>query len=204
LCDTTGFLLEVPAGDMQLFDRNLGLTNPPGPPSEITGYSGTCNGSGGLLQLGGSQNTINNDGPTEYPIGEVVLGVANDGWVTLAEGSIMFDTGAQIVLTLDSAFANTLDIGGGPDMYPVSIVDVEIVGALTISGTGCASDAACPNADINCDDIADGFDIAVIRRTDNWLKSTDEAAECRADVNGDGVVDGFDISVVRRTDCWLQ
>jgi serine protease AprX len=68
----------------------------------------------------------------------------------------------------------------------------------------CASSAACPAADVNCDGIADGFDITLIRRSDNWLKAAGEAGHPRADVNGDGVIDGFDVTIVRRTDCWLR
>jgi hypothetical protein len=68
----------------------------------------------------------------------------------------------------------------------------------------CDTSSACPNADVNCDDIADGFDIAVVRNTRNWLKATDEVGEPRADVNGDGIVDGFDIAAIRNTECWLH
>jgi hypothetical protein len=202
LCDDTGFLVSAPVA-MESFDRNLGLTNPPGPPSEITGYSGTCDGAGGLWQIGGGQNTINNSGPTVYPVGDVVEGIANGGWVDLASGSAVAIAG-EVVLTLDTGFANTLDIGGGPDVYAVTAADISIVGDLTITASGCSTTAACPTADVNCDNISDGFDIAIIRRSDNWLKATGDAVEPRSDVNGDGVIDGFDIAIVRRSDCWLQ
>jgi hypothetical protein len=79
-----------------------------------------------------------------------------------------------------------------------------VVSETTVLAGECQSAAACPDADVNCDDVADGFDVAVVRRTDNWLLSANDAADPRADVNGDGVIDGFDVAVIRRTDCWLQ
>jgi hypothetical protein len=206
LCDTTGFLVEAPAGDMQQFDRNLGLTNPPGPPSEITGFSGTCDGAGGLWQIGGGQNTIGNEGPTVYPVGEVVAGVANGGWQDLAVGTLNAPAAeGEYELVLNTGFANTLDIGGGPDVWPVSAAEVTIVGSLTVVvGTPCHSTAACPNTDVNCDDLTDGFDITTVRSTANWLKAVGDAADPRADVTGDGIIDGFDITAIRSTACWLQ
>jgi hypothetical protein len=67
----------------------------------------------------------------------------------------------------------------------------------------CQSAAVCPDTDVNCDDATDGFDVAAVRRSDNWLMSADDAAEPRADVNGDGVVDGFDIAAIRNPACFL-
>jgi hypothetical protein len=72
------------------------------------------------------------------------------------------------------------------------------------AGGGCRSTAPCPETDVNCDHTTDGFDIAEIRNTSNWLKPASEAAEPRADVNGDGFVDGFDIAATRSTACWPQ
>jgi hypothetical protein len=67
-----------------------------------------------------------------------------------------------------------------------------------------SSQSACPDADVNEDGICDGFDVALVRNSSNWLKDVDEAAEPRCDINGDGLVDGFDISIIRRSDCWLK
>jgi glucose/arabinose dehydrogenase len=67
----------------------------------------------------------------------------------------------------------------------------------------CQSTAACPETDVNCDNITDGGDIAVVRRTDNWLLSTSDAGDPRADVNGDGVIDGSDVAAIRNTACFL-
>jgi hypothetical protein len=84
-------------------------------------------------------------------------------------------------------------------------VDDAIIEYLTFACTvGCASSAECPDADVNCDNVADGFDIAVIRNSANWLRATEGADEPRADVNGDGVIDGFDIAVIRNSACWLR
>jgi hypothetical protein len=142
LCNTSGFLVGATAGAAN-FDRNLGLTNPPGPnPSDMgvkTGYKGTCNGAGVLLQIGGGQNTIGNTDPPQYPVGSVTTGIAKDVWFDLAEGTITTPgAGAftdDIVLTLDSPFANVLDDTGTgmPPVFAVSAAEgTHIDGALTI------------------------------------------------------------------------
>jgi hypothetical protein len=86
LCDQGQFFLSAPTSPVDIkghFDRNAGLTNPPGGP--VSGFSGTCDGNKGLLQLGGAQNTIANTGaPVAYPSGTVLEGVANGGYVTIA------------------------------------------------------------------------------------------------------------------------
>lgn len=118
--------LDSPGGDIDQFKKNLGLTNP-------AGYGGTAIG-GNLIQIGGGQNTIGNAGPTLFPVGTVATDVANGAaWVDLATGT--FDaTGAasDIVLTLDTGFANTLAANSGP-VFPVNSATVTIGGALTIT-----------------------------------------------------------------------
>jgi hypothetical protein len=74
---------------------------------------------------------------------------------------------------------------------------------VTVTVTS-VSQAACPNADVNLDGVADGFDIAIVRNTANWLKSAGDADDPRADVNGDGLIDGFDVAAIRNTVCWLN
>ena len=69
------------------------------------GYSGTpgeCEGSPCLWQLGGGQNTIGNEGPPAYPVGEVVFDVADDAWTVLAEGTLTVpgDASGTIVLSV--------------------------------------------------------------------------------------------------------
>ncbi|HNO80175.1 MAG TPA: dockerin type I domain-containing protein [Phycisphaerae bacterium] len=131
--DVTGAVLDSPGGDIDQFKKNLGLTNP-------AGYGGTAIG-GNLIQIGGGQNTIGNAGPTLFPVGTVATDVANgSAWVDLATGSIDTSAAAQdIVLTLDTGFANTLAANTGP-VFPVNAATVSIVGDLTITIGGGGTD----------------------------------------------------------------
>jgi glucose/arabinose dehydrogenase len=85
---------------------------------------------------------------------------------------------------------------GGPTGTTGVVQHIKAAGA-------CESTAACPETDVNCDSITDGFDIAAVRRSDNWLLGTGKAADPRADVNRDGVIDGFDIAAIRSSACFL-
>jgi len=201
LCNEANFLLTAPVAIQPNFDRNGGLTNPPGLGDPfITGYSGTCDGAGGLWQIGGGQNTIGNTGPTAYPIGAVVSGVGNSGWTDLATGTIDLDgTETQnIVLTLNTGFANTLDLPvAGPPYNVTEAATVTIAGGLTISfGIPCAA------TDVNCDGSTNSSDILVIRQTVNWNKTTGTAGNPNSDVNGDGNINSSDILVIRQTVNW--
>jgi hypothetical protein len=102
------------------FDRNDGLTNPPGPPSD-TGFGGTASGDD-LLQIGGGQNTINNDStsPPLFPVGDVVLQVAQPGPDILAEGIFNCPAEGVYVLQLQTGFANVIDDGQGGPTYDVT------------------------------------------------------------------------------------
>lgn len=132
LCDSSGFLVWAPTGDMEHFDRLFGLTNPAGLPlaPDRTGYSGTCDGASGLWQVGGGQNTIANEGgQPAYPTGSVVLDVADGGWQTLAEGYIVVPTtpaGSQIVLQASSVFGNTIEDGAATPPPPGSLTPYEV------------------------------------------------------------------------------
>jgi hypothetical protein len=89
------------------------------------------------------------------------------------------------------------------DLGEGSVVEAG-VDAFKIFAYDCESQAACAQADVNQDGVCDGFDVAIVRNTSNWLLATDEAVEPRCDINSDGIIDGFDIAVIRRTDCWLK
>ena len=211
LCDTSAFLVTSTAA-MGNFDRvdtlgnitNFGLTNPSASPN-LSGYSGTCDSSGGLWQLGGGQNTIGNTpGGAPYPIGTVDTGIANGGWITVAEGMIA-TPGEQVddlVLTLDTAFANTINTGQAGVPYSVTEVasgDIDVSGALTISFGG----TLCVDADVNCDGNVDGLDIAAVKAPGTWLQPIPGALNERGDANGDGNVDGLDIAFVKAPGTWL-
>jgi hypothetical protein len=225
LADQGLFLVEAPAGDMEQFDRNLGVTNPPGPDGmgNPTGYSGTDDGANGLLQLGGGTNTINNTGPTVYPVGSVPTGVGNSGFTPLASGDITLPAGydgSDIVLELANGFANTLDPGQPGPVYNVSAATVSIVGELLIQGGQCpgfGQGATCENCDINGSGGTDGLDIGIIRNSANFGRCTGLVPSCCsggdcgndilavdpcADANGDGVVSGLDLGACRSSACF--
>ena len=138
LCDRGWLFFDAPAGDMQMFKRDLGLTNPgPGGASDTSGYGGTCDGAGGLLQIGGAQNTIHNTGPTLYPSGSpIAAGVGEGGWTVLAEASIWapepYNPYGFIALEPANAVAVAIDTGQSGPVYSVSPMDVSVVGSLQI------------------------------------------------------------------------
>ncbi|HRX85413.1 MAG TPA: dockerin type I domain-containing protein [Phycisphaerae bacterium] len=212
LCDTSGFLLMAPLS-MQSFDRkdlsgpgfsNDGLTNPKASPN-LSGYSGTCDGSGALLQLGGGQNTIGNTpGGAPYPIGSVVTGVGNGGWMTVATGDIdasSLSSGMAWDVTVNTVFANTIDMGQSSAPYAVSeVTTVNITGGLHIEQQG----TLCADADVNCDGSVTALDLGVVVAPANWQKPAfPGGALCdRADVNNDGNVTALDLGAIVAPVVW--
>jgi hypothetical protein len=202
LCTQSAFLVTAPTSPVDIkghFDRNGGLTNPPGGP--VSGFSGTCDGANGLWQIGGGQNTIGNTGtPVNYPSGTVLEGVANGGYVTIASGTLTtpaVGTGT-IILTPDTIFANVLDAGQSGPVYDVSEVagaNITVTGSLTINVPGGIN---CVNADVNCDGNVNGGDILAVRAPGTW----NTASTARPDVNNDGTVNGGDILAVRAPGTW--
>jgi hypothetical protein len=191
------FLMTAPAGDMDNFDRNLGLTNPPGPgEASYTGYSGTLSGVN-LLQLGGGQNTIGNTDPPVYPVGPVVLDVANDAWTDLATGSWTTPASGngQVTLALAAPFANVISAPApGAAPFPVeAATSVTVVAGLTIN----FGLAACANTDVDCNGTTNAGDIVVIRAPANFNLSAAAAATHRADTDRNNTVNASDIVLVR-------
>lgn len=208
LCDTSGFLLLAPLG-MATFDRlanpgpgysNWGLTNPSASPN-LSGYSGTCDGAGALLQIGGGQNTIGNTpGGAPYPIGAVVTGKGNGGWVTVAEGDIdasSLTAGQSWVVSVNTVFANTINTGQVAAPYAVSEATIGTLSSLTIN-----AGVLCHDADVNCDGSVTALDIAVIVNPANWLQAV--PACDRTDVNNAGGTTALDIAVLVNPANWLQ
>lgn len=114
----------LPGPEMYSFVRPQGLTNPPGPedddPLNPSGYGGTPLGDDWLAQIGGGQNTIGNTPPPDFPIGDVVLGIA-DNPVQLAFGVAHLPTTPGVYsLDLSEGLA-TVITGLGPP-YPVESV----------------------------------------------------------------------------------
>ena len=201
LTDQAQFLVSAPAG-MANFDRNLGLTNPPGPPAMVTGYSGTASGST-LLQIGGGQNTIGNVDPPAYPVGPVSTGIANNVSTVLASGTMTAPaTGTgDITLTLSACFANTL-ASAGPAPFPVNSAVCNVVGSATV--TVSAGLPLCNATDVNCDGSTSAGDLGLVQAAANWLMPTGSAANPRADVNGDGTVSAGDLGLIQAAANWLS
>jgi len=118
---------DAPAGNMQAFKKNAGLTNP-------AGYGGTASGAA-LLQIGGGQNTINYHGSTPaYPTGTVVEAVAA-AEEALATGTLVTTgllDGADVTVTIANGFANTLNAAQAGPVYAVSPATVAL-GAPTLT-----------------------------------------------------------------------
>jgi len=193
----------APAG-MSSFVKNAGLTNP-------AGYCGTPS-SWSLLQIGGGQNTINYSGSSpDYPTGTVVLDVASTRQLI---AQIELDTSAftgDNTYTLSEAFANVINDGETGPVYAVSPADITMTTPAVVVGAGFVypecdppSTAACPNADVDCDNDVDLFDLGVVRNTANWGYTAETADNPRADVDRDGKIDLFDLGVIRNTACWGQ
>lgn len=216
LCDTDGFLLEAPA-DMDSFDRknavtgigfnNTGLTNPSGS-ANLSGYSGTCDGAGGLLQLGGGQNTIGNTpGGAPYPIGTVVLGKGNGGgWQVIAEGQIAIpalDSDDEIVISANTVFANTINLGQGGPVYAVTEVDTySDEGSLTIHAV---QGVLCAAFDVNCDGGVSLADIAIVQNSSNFQNPNYATTGCdRANTDGVAGVGIGDIAAIASSQVWQE
>jgi len=210
LCDQgNAFELLAPV-EMATFDRlagpgpgsgysNWGLTNPGDNAPTYSGYSGTCDGNGGLLQIGGAQNTIGNTpGGAPYPIGAVVQNIGNGGYVHVAVGFIdatMLVHG-QWELCLDTVFATTINSGQVSAPFAVTEATAGANACLTITGV----QIPCLSADVNCDGNVNAGDLAVVVNNANFLKAAWPAAggaPCdRANVNGDANVNAGDLAAI--------
>lgn len=199
ITDSAQFLVSAPAG-MANFDRNLGFTNPPGPPSPITGYSGTPNGTV-LLQVGGAQNTIGNMNPPAYPIGPVTTGIANSGAVELASGILVTPAtgGFEIVISLSACFAAVLNAPAVGPPYSVSTATCTMNSALIFKYL---PGPVCNDADTNCDGHVTSVDLGVVQSPANWNQATGAAGNPRADVNDDGLVTSVDLGIIQSPANW--
>jgi len=209
LCDIGNtFELLAPAG-MATFDRlagpgpgsgfsNWGLTNPGDNAPTYSGYSGTCDGNGGLLQIGGGQNTIGNTpGGAPYPIGAVVQNIGNSGYVNIAVGFVDATTltTGQWEICLDTVFANTINTGQVSAPFAVTEATAGTNTCLTLT-----AGILCPASDTNCDGNINVGDLAVVVNSANYLKAAWPAgggALCdRANVNGDANVNAGDLAAI--------
>ena len=67
---------------------------------------------------------------------------------------------------------------------------------------GCQSTALCRHADVNCDNIVNTVDIAIISSSANFGLAVGEMANLRADVNRDGTVNTLDIGIASGSACF--
>lgn len=124
------------SGTMVNFNRPLGFTNP-------AGFGGTPSG-GGLLQVGGAQNTIASTF-APVPTGAVVTGVAWPGQAaTLVSGSLVAPSQVgTYVLTVGNVFANVIKQGEtGVPFWKVSASGAGAVTPLTVSVRALSGDVA--------------------------------------------------------------
>ena len=138
----------VEGGSMGPFVKDDGITNP-------AGYGGTVDADD-LLQIGGGQNTIGNDGISPhpaYPSGVVVEGIAQGSSVVLATGTITAPgTPGTHTVSLVDPFANVLlaDQGGGVYTVEAAAASVGASGSFQIN----VGDPILLPA--SCDPVADG------------------------------------------------
>ena len=135
---------EPTIGELAHFVVPDGITNP-------AGFGGTATvpgQEGDLVQVGGAQNTINNDiGNAPYPIGTVVTGIGHTE-VVLATGSLTAPaTVGDYTLSLANVFANVIKEGESDagTFWAVEEAGVGTIDSLTISVTiGCTIDSTMP------------------------------------------------------------
>jgi hypothetical protein len=101
-----------PMKNFAIGTENLGINNP-------AGYGGTPMG-GSLIQVGGGQNTINNNaGNAPFPIGAVITGVAQPGSpqiLVMGELTAPNEPG-DYALTVSNVFANVIKEGEDGDPF---------------------------------------------------------------------------------------
>jgi len=120
----------VAGASMGPFVKDDGITNP-------AGYGGTVDADD-LLQVGGGQNTIGNDGISPhpaYPSGTVVEGIAQGSSVVLATGTITAPaTPGTYTVSLADPFGNVLlaDQGGGVYTVEAATASVGTSGSFQI------------------------------------------------------------------------
>lgn len=136
-----------PGASLGAFARSAGLTNP-------GGFGGVPLGDD-LLQVGGAQNTIGNDGVLPrpaYPSGPVVEGLGLSGSVVLAEGIIRApNTPGTYTVRLANPFAALL-VEKTRGFYRVEIAET------AIGQQGSFQFVVCPPDDRDCDGVKDGQD----------------------------------------------
>jgi hypothetical protein len=127
--------ITAPAGDMDYFVEPDGLTNP-------AGFGGTPTAAvDSLMQVGGAQNTIHNTDPPSAPTAwPIATGVAQGGFITLAEGQIALSgaTDGIHTITLSDGFGNVLITEHTTPSYwevaQASIVDAGMSCTFEVSG----------------------------------------------------------------------
>jgi len=176
----------APGPVMGNFVKDAGLTNP-------GVFGGTIVGND-LVQVGGAQNTINNDpGNAPYPIGAVDPTFALAAEVLIATGEC-WDCEE---IKLRNCFANVIDDDETGPQYAVSPATI-VYGNTTHM---CCNGWLCYCRDVNCDGGIDSLDLGVVKNPANWLMVP--PANPLADVNRDGYVDSLDLGAIKNPAYWL-
>ena len=68
----------------------------------------------------------------------------------------------------------------------------------------CVSFSTCPNTDINCDNITNVLDLAIVQSSANFGLGICDGADLFADVNRDGVANALDLAEVQSSACFGQ
>lgn len=190
------FDLQPPASipaEMQNFAAPSGYSNPGG------GYAGTLDGNIGernLRQIGGAQNNFGQAGVAMGQNAVVDAGVGQSGPVIIAEGSFPAPpTPGDYVISLENAVANTFDTIHAPPaaspVLPAAALPLNSILFFTVD------DSIQLRADLNCDGVVDGRDVApfglALVDAATYQSTYPSCPLSQADVNNDTLIDTNDI-----------
>lgn len=110
-------------------------------------------------------------------------------------GTIRMATGAGLVPRCVGACPCPRDCVQSTITNPDGTVDV-------CCGCRCNSTSVCPCADVDCNNIVNTLDIAIIASSANFGKPVGQAVNPRADVDGNGIINTLDIAVAASSACF--
>ncbi len=183
----------IPAA-MQNFAAPSGFSNPNG------GYTGMLVGNIGernIRQIGGAQNAFGQPGQIMGQSVNVDGGIGQGTPILIAEGSFAAPpVPGDYAIMLENAVANTFDaINAAPTASPVSPGSPLLIDSFFLFTV---DDTIQLRADVNCDGVVDGLDVAplTVALTDpaSYPSMYPACFLSQGDVNNDSLIDTNDIS----------
>ena len=190
--DVSSAQVTAPSGDLDAFAIS-GLRNP-------AGFGGTPFATE-LIQIGGAQNTIDNQGgaATPFPIGNVVLHVANATPQVLANVSLQIPDASGYEITVGNGRATAIIEGESGPIYKVRWVDSVEKAVLNLADSG-APECLFRVPAWQCDGDVDGD--GQVNPVDSGLVqaafgNTDCSSLCSYDMDCDGQINPVDSGIVQ-------